>query len=104
MANPSGRSRPLYEPDKQFFKRLIDQSGKSIVDYAHELSCGETTLRKLLSGDRVAAETLKNIAHQLKLDWHDLLSDSEKERIGIGPINAVASDAVVQDTPSPGLS
>jgi hypothetical protein len=101
MVNPSRRRR-TYEPDKELFERLIEQSGKSIVDFADQLDCGETTLRKLLYGSPVAAQTLKDIAEKLKMQWHDLLSDSEKKRIGIEPIDVVPSNPSVQPTPATG--
>jgi tetratricopeptide (TPR) repeat protein len=102
MRNQPGRSRPTYEPNTQLFKRLLDQSGKSIVDYAHDINCGETTLRKLLAGERVAAETLKSIAEKVKRNWHDLLSDADKERIGLSKVDATESNPIHhQVKPSP---
>lgn len=83
MARPTGRPRPLYEPDRHIFQRLMDQAGMGIVDYARDLGCGETTLRKLLAGEKVVAETLRVVADKLKTHWHSLLSEAERKRIGV---------------------
>jgi hypothetical protein len=103
MANSSDRPRPSYEADAELFQRLLEQSGKSIVDYADELDCGEKTLRKLLSGEKVAAETLKSVGKKIGkgVHWHTLLSPSEKKRIGVDEADAEASTPAVQDKAAP---
>jgi NB-ARC domain len=98
MANSSRRPRPSYQGDAQLFQRLLDQSGLSIVDYASEIQCGETTLRNLLAGVKVSGETLRSIAICLGEDvhWHSLLSPAERKRIGVDDANSVAPNHATQ--------
>jgi hypothetical protein len=84
---------------------MLDQSGKSIVDFATELRCGETTYRKLLAGEKVAADTLKAIAEKLGEDvhWHTLLTAAERKRIGVNEQESAAPVHAVQDNAGPTL-
>ena len=92
MAKQSARKRPSYEPNATFVRRLHALSGKSIADFAHDCGCGESTLHKMLDGEPVDGQTLIQVASKLKLKhWHDLLSDAERARMGLPPIDAFAS-------------
>jgi len=96
------RKRPSYEPDKDFVRRLREQSGKSVFEIAKDCDCGERTWRNMEAGIRVDAETLKVVATKLKLPhWHDLLSDAERKLLGLGPRIAPLGNA---PAPIPGPS
>ena len=92
--------RPSYEPNKVYAKRLRAQAGMSVVKFARMCDCGETTWRKMERGEPVDADTLQAIASKLKLHWHDLLSEAERERLGIGQQIAGSSTRPVGPAPS----
>jgi NB-ARC domain len=84
MARQPKRKRPSYEPNKDYAKLLREQSGLGGVDFAAKCGCGETTWRKMEEGERVAGVTLQAIAAKLKVHWHELLSEAERKRLGVG--------------------
>jgi transcriptional regulator with XRE-family HTH domain len=84
MAQQPERKRPSYEPNKEYARQLRAQTGLSVVRFAETCDCGETTWRKIEHGERVDADTLQGIAARLKVPWHDLLSEAEKVRLGVG--------------------
>ncbi|MGH7173850.1 MAG: NB-ARC domain-containing protein [Gemmataceae bacterium] len=88
MARQPRRKRPSYEPNKDYAKQLREKSGLSVVDFAKECHCGETTWRKMEEGERVDAETLRTIAERLKLHWYELLSAAARKRLGVGQPSA----------------
>jgi len=100
MAEQPKRKRLSYEPDKEYAKQLRAQTGLSIVDFAAKCDCGETTWRKMEAGERVDGDTLQGIAERLKLPWHDLLSQAERERLGIGQRIAASSTSPAGLSPS----
>lgn len=88
MARQPKRKRPSFEPNKEYAEQLRAQTGLSVVDFAAKCHCGETTWRKVESGEPVDADTLQGIAERLKLHWHDLLSEAERKRLGLGQPSA----------------
>ena len=88
MARQPQRKRPSYEPNKDYAQLLRKRSGLGIVDFAAQCNCGETTWRKMEAGKPVDGATLQDIAAKLKLDWHDLLSEAERKRLGVGQSGA----------------
>ena len=91
MAKKKGRKRPSYEPNAEFVRHLMEQSGLSITDFAREkCACADSTLRKILARKPVDGQTLIDIARELHLDhWHVLLSDAERVRIGLASDDSV---------------
>src|SRR6185437_10778652 len=88
MVRQPERKRPSYEPNEDYAKWLRERSGKSKEDFAHDCNCGESTWRKMEAGRPVDADSLKAIAAKLGLHWHDLLSEAERKRLGIGEPSA----------------
>src|SRR5438477_5988485 len=84
MARQPKRKRPSYEPNKEYARSLREQSGRGVVEFAARCNCGETTWRKMEAGEPVAGVTLQAIAAKLNLHWHDLLSEAERKRLGVG--------------------
>jgi transcriptional regulator with XRE-family HTH domain len=103
MVQQPKRKRLSYEPDKEYAQQLRAQSGLSVVDFAAKCSCGETTWRKMEAGERVDADTLRAIAEKLKLHWHDLLSEAERKRLGVGQQSAVPRTPPAGPPPSAAL-
>ena len=70
------------------------------MDFAKECCCGETTWRRMEAGQPIAGATLQAIAAELKIHWHDLLSEAERKRLGLGrpsaslPMNATPAAAI----------
>ena len=87
MARQPQRKRPSYEPNKDYAQLLRKRSGLGIVDFAAQCNCGETTCARWRRVSRSMA-TLQDIAAKLKLDWHDLLSEAERKRLGVGQSGA----------------
>ncbi len=101
MAKQPARKRPSYEPNAALIRRLHMLSGKSIVDFAHDCDCGDSTLRNMLAGQPVDGQTLMDVARKLKLNhWHDLLSDAERARMGLPPMDAYASSQTANQSAS----
>lgn len=91
MGKNMGRKRPSFEPNAAYLRHRHQLSGKSLVDFAYDCDCAESTLRKMLDSQPVDGQTLKDVASKLKLDtWHDLLSDAERNRMGLPPAGAFA--------------
>lgn len=101
MAEQKGRTRRLYEPDAASLQLRLEQSGKSIADFAADCDCGESTFRKMLAGKPVEGYILIDLAETWNVpDWHDLLSDKARLALGL-PAKIDASAGTIDQPPSP---
>ncbi|HEX4606922.1 MAG TPA: NB-ARC domain-containing protein [Urbifossiella sp.] len=103
-----GRSRPSYTPNSELVRRLREESGLSIVDYADRCGIGEKTLRKILAGEPVDFGTLDKMAGKLRLThWHELLAAEERAKFApalSSPADAPTAPAPVAATTPPAVS
>jgi tetratricopeptide (TPR) repeat protein/transcriptional regulator with XRE-family HTH domain len=100
----AGRDRLTYKPKVEFFQRLRERRGLSIVDLAAECGVGERTMRKLLNGEPVESGVLDKVAGKLRVPrWHHLVADEDQHRLSDAPAEPPAEPSEGTKPPAPAV-
>ena len=91
-----------YVPDGETVRRIRDQRGWSQETLAEKASIAVRTIRKIEKGDAVEARSLEAVAKCFRLnDWHELLTETEKVRLGLAADSGASAPVEPAPTDQP---